>query len=95
MATYNMIPPPKQPWDKVTIDFITDLPGSKDPVTGVFSDAILVIVDKLTKYTHFVPCTKTVTIEQLGYLVLDRLVRYHGLPLAFITDRDKLFTSAY
>ena len=91
----QMIPPPKQPWDKVTMDFITDLLGSKDPVTGVFSDAILVIVDKLTKYTHFVPCTKTVTAEQLGYLVLDRLVRHHSLPLAFITDRDKLFTSAY
>ena len=77
------------------MDFIIDLPGSKDPVTGVFSDAILVIVDKLTKYTHFVPYTKTITIEQLGYLVLDRLVRHHSLPLAFITDRDKLFTSTY
>ena len=77
------------------MDFITDLPGSKDPVTSVFLDAILVIVDKLTKYTHFVPCTKTITAEQLGYLVLDRLVRHHSLPLAFITDRDKLFTSTY
>ena len=77
------------------MDFIIDLLGSKDPVTSVFSDAILVIVDKLTKYTHFVPYTKAVTTEQLGYLVLDRLVRYHSLLLAFITNRDKLFTSAY
>ena len=77
------------------MDFIIDLLGSKDLVTGVFLDAILVIVDRLTKYIHFVPYTKTVTIEQLGYLVLDRLVRYHSLPLAFIIDRDKLFTSAY
>ena len=91
----QIIPPLRQPWDEVTMDFITDLLGSKDPVTSVFSDAILVIVNRLTKYTHFVPCTKKVTVEQLGYLVLDRLVRHHGLPLAFITDRDKLFTSAY
>ena len=77
------------------MDFITNLLGSKDPVIGVFSDAILVIVNKLTKYTHFVPYIKTIIAEQLGYLVLDRLVRHYGLLLAFITDRDKLFTSAY
>ena len=94
-SNLQMIPLPQQPWDEVTMDFITDLLRSKDPVTGVFSDAILVIVNKLTKYTHFVPYTKTITAEQLGYLVLDRLVRHHSLLLAFIIDRDKLFTSAY
>jgi hypothetical protein len=77
------------------MDFITDLPLSKDPATNVFYDTILVMVDKLTKYTHFIPCHKTINAPQLGYLVLDRLVRHHGLPLSFITDRDKLFTSAY
>ena len=77
------------------MDFITRLPPSTELHTVVRYDSILVMVDRLTKYTHFIPCKATLTAEQLGYLVLDRLVRYHGIPKAFITDRDKLFTSAY
>ena len=87
--------PPHQPWDEVTMDFIVKLPNSKDPVTNNDYDSILVMVDRLTKYSHFVPCNETITAPQLGSLVLDRLVRYHGIPTTFITDRDKLFTSNY
>lgn len=56
---------------------------------------ILVMVDRLTKYAHFIPTSEAYRAEQLGYLVLDRLVRYHGFPKVFIIDRDKLFTSNY
>ena len=58
-------------------------------------DSILVIVDRLTKYIHFIPYIKSFTIEELAHLVLDRLIRYYGIPKSFITDRDKLFTSNY
>ena len=97
-ATYGNLQfrdPPTQPWDEVTMDFIVKLPKSKDPVTDNKYDSILVMVDRLTKYSHFVPCNETITAPQLGCLVLDRLVRYHGIPTTFITDRDKLFTSNY
>jgi hypothetical protein len=87
--------PPVESWEEVTMDFITKLPPSIEAHTGVTHDTILVIVDRLTKYTHFIPCKATLTAEQLGFLVLDRLIRYHGIPKAFVTDRDKLFTSAY
>ena len=91
----QMIPPPELPWDEVTMDFITDLPATQDPANGTYADSILVMVDRLTKYAHFVPTTKSVTAEALGHVVLDRLVRYHGMPKSLITDRDKLFTSAF
>ena len=77
------------------MDFITKLPKSTDLVTGQQYNCILVMVDRLTKYAHFIPCSKTITAPQLGCLVLDRLIRYHGIPRIFITDRDKLFTSNY
>lgn len=35
------------------------------------------------------------TAAQLGHLILDRLIRYHGIPQLFVTDRDKLSTSNY
>lgn len=91
----QFIEPPERLWDEVTMDFITKLPLSKDPVTKKQYDSILVMVDRLTKYSHFVPCSESYTAQDLGYLVLDRLVRYHGIPKTFITDRDKLFTSNF
>ena len=87
--------PPEQPWDEVTMDFITKLPESKDKATGQVHDMILVIVDRLTKYAHFILTTEKCTVEQLGYLVLNRLIRYYGFPKIFIIDRDKLFISNY
>ena len=48
-------PVPKTPWDDVTMDFITKLPKSKDPTTSEVYNAIMVIVDRLTKYTIMIP----------------------------------------
>ena len=50
-------------WEEVTIDFITKLPPSIEGHSGVTYDTILVIVDKLTKYAHFVPCKGILTVE--------------------------------
>ena len=77
------------------MDFITRLLLSLEVYIGVSYDTILVIVDRLTKYTHFILYKATLTAEQLGFLVLDRLIRYHGIPKVFVIDRDKLFTLAY
>ena len=87
--------PPDSPWDEVTMDFITKLPKSKDPTTVIEYDSILVIVDKLTKYSHMIPFKEKFTAEQLGTIILDRLIRYHGIPRDITSDRDKLFTSNY
>jgi hypothetical protein len=35
----------------IALDFISKLPRTKDPLTGISYDSILVIVDRLTKYT--------------------------------------------
>ncbi len=77
------------------MDFIVKLPKLKDLVLGVQHNSILVIVDRLTKYLYFIPYSESINAEQLGYLVLNRLVRYYRIPMVFITDRDKLFTSNY
>ena len=81
--------------EEVTIDFITRLLPSIEVYIGVSYDTILVIVDRLTKYTYFIPYKAILIAEQLGFLVLDRLIRYYRIPKVFIIDRDKLFTLAY
>jgi len=83
------------PWKSVTMDFITKLPTSKDPAWGVKFDSILTIVNRLTKYTMFIPFKETATASVLVYTILQELVNNHGLSKEFITDRDKLFTSKF
>ena len=77
------------------MDFITKLPKSKDPVTTEIYDAIMVIVDKLTKYAIMLPFKEKYNAEQLAFILLNRLIRDHNIPKSTTSDRDKLFTSNY
>ena len=90
-----MIPPPTEPWEEITMDFIVKLPVSQHPVSHAIYDSILVVVDKLTKYAHFIPVREDYTAEDLSYIILDNVIRLHGIPARYITDRDKLFKSTY
>ena len=77
------------------MDFVTGLLRSTDPATEVKYNAILVIMDRFTKYAEIIPYKKECTADQLGYLILNRLVRHHGILKIIISNRDKLFTSNY
>jgi len=86
---------PEFPWGSITMDFIVKLPPSLEPSTKEIYDAIMVVVDRHTKYMTFIPFNETYNAEQLGYVFLDKVVRIRGFPQEIISDRDKLFTSAY
>ncbi len=83
------LPVPKQPWSSISMDFITDLPLSDS------FDSIFVVVDRLTKMAHFIPCKKTITGEETARLFLDNVYRYHGLPNDIISDRGPQFVSKF
>ncbi|GJP47701.1 hypothetical protein CLOM_g6873 [Closterium sp. NIES-68] len=82
--------PPSRPWQQVTMDFVTSLPAGPSG-----NDAILVVVDRLTKMAHFAACKTTITAEQTAKLFLTNIVRLHGIPSAIISDRDTRFTSNF
>ena len=77
------------------MDFITKLPKSKDLIIIEVYDAIIVIVDRLTKYAIILPFKEKYNAEQLAFLLLDRLIRDYSIPKSITLDRDKLFTSNY
>ena len=85
----------KTSWDEVFMNFIIKLSKSKNSTNEEAYDAILVMIDRLIKYCHIVPFKETYNVEQLKYLVLNRLIRYQEISREFINDRDKLFTSNY
>ena len=70
------------------IFFITDLP----PIKGF--DSILVVVDQgLTKGVILTPCSKTITSEDTGKLLLENLYKRFRLPDKIISDRGPQFAS--
>jgi hypothetical protein len=77
------------------MDFITDLLYSEDLALEQTYNSILVVVDRLTKYVHFILYKKTFTTLQVAATIIDRCFRLYGIPRKFVTDRDKLFTSNF
>ena len=84
------MPIPTQPWEQISIDLITQLPK-----TNKGHDAIVVMVDKLTKMVHYRATTTTVTAPQVATIILHEIVRHHGVPCSIISDRDPRFTSHF
>jgi len=78
---------PDRPWKSIAMDFITDLPKSEG------YDTILVVIDRLTKMSHFIRCSKDLDARQFANPFMKEIVRLHGLPHDIITDRGTLFTS--
>ncbi|GJV11226.1 putative reverse transcriptase domain-containing protein [Tanacetum coccineum] len=62
-------------WENITMDFDTKLPK-----TSSGQDTIMVIVDRLTKSTHFLPIKETNSMEKLTRQYLKEVVSRHGVP---------------
>ncbi|GKA84564.1 putative nucleotidyltransferase, ribonuclease H [Tanacetum coccineum] len=81
---------PKWKWERVTMDFITKLPR-----TGSGHDSIWVIVDRLTKFAHFLPIREDYKMDRLARLYLNEIVTRHSVPILIISDHDSRFTSRF
>jgi hypothetical protein len=84
------LPIPEWKWDVVTIDFITKLPK-----TPKQHDAIMVVVDKLTKAAHFIPIKTTHKAANIADIYMKEVARLHGVPKAIVSDRDPKFASNF
>ncbi|EOX94106.1 DNA/RNA polymerases superfamily protein [Theobroma cacao] len=89
-STLQPLPIPEWKWEHVTMDFVLGLPRTQSG-----KDAIWVIVDRLTKFTHFLAIHSTYSIERLASLYIDEVVRLHGVPVSIVSDRDPRFTSRF
>jgi hypothetical protein len=84
------LPVPDRRWASVSMDLITDLPP-----TPRDHDSVLVVVDRLSKMAHFVPCKKTLSSQELAVIFAREVIRLHGFPTSIVTDRDVRFTSMF
>ena len=76
-------------WTEVFMDFIDGLPLSKA------RSVIMVVVDRLSKYSHFIPLTHPYTAVTMAQAFLDNVYKLHGLPQVIVSDRDTVFLSRF
>lgn len=81
---------PEWKWDVILMDFIVGL-----PLTARQHDAIMVIVDKLTKVAHFSLMSSSYNVDSVARVFLHDIVQLHGVPKKIISDRDPVFTLAF
>ena len=83
------LPIPTQIWQDISMDFIDSLSVSQGKST------ILVVVDRLSKYAHFIAVTHPYTAKNIAQLFLDHIYKLHGLPKTIVSDRDTVFMSLF
>ena len=81
------LPVPEWKWEVISVDFITGL-----LMTWRQHDSIMVVVDKLTKATHFIPVKSTHKTDDIAKIFMKEIFKLHGLPKAIVSDRDVKFT---
>ena len=83
----QQIEAPQQAWQEITMDFIVKLPLFKDTITDIKYDSILVVVDRLTKYAHFIPWKEKGNAKDLAKVILKEIIANHKIPEYHIQQR--------
>ena len=83
------LPLPQNVWEDISMDFIEGLPKSGG------KSVILVIVDRLTKFAHFLALSHPYTAKTVAAVFMDNIYSLYGMPQSIVSDRDAVFTSDF
>ena len=68
------------------MNFIIKLSKSKNSIINVIYDSILVIINRLIKYSHIILFDESYIAKQLRFIVLNKLIRYHDISREIVSD---------
>jgi hypothetical protein len=77
-------------WEEIVMDFVVGLPTTKKGF-----DLIWVIVDRLTKSTHFIPVKSNYHPHNYANVYFQQMVRLHGVPKSIVSNRGSQFTARF
>nr|CAD1844221.1 unnamed protein product [Ananas comosus var. bracteatus] len=81
------LPIPDRIWTEISMDFIKGLPPSYG------KEVIFVVVDRLSKYAHFIALSHLYSVPTVAQAFFDNIYRLNGLPKSIVSDRDAVFIS--
>ena len=73
----------------VSMDFIVEL------LDLAGHNAVMVVVDSITKRAHFMPTFTTVTAAGTAHLFIQHVWKHHGLPCKVVSDRGPQFVAEF
>jgi len=76
-------------WDMLSVDFVVELPLSSG------HDAVMTVVDSVSKQAHFILMHMTVIVEGAARLFLHQVWKLHGLPTCIVSDRGPQFVAHF
>jgi len=80
---------PDSRWDTLSVDFVVELPLSSG------HDAVMTVVDSVSKQAHFIPTHTMVTVEGVARLFLHQVWKLHGLPTCVVSDCGPQFVARF
>ena len=84
------LPVPLSKWERISMDFITQLPKTKRK-----HDSVWVVSDALSKRVHFIPTTSSLSAKKLAPIFIQEIFRLHGMPKSIVSDRGPQFISEF
>ncbi|KAJ8482114.1 hypothetical protein ONZ45_g15059 [Pleurotus djamor] len=89
MGELNPLEVPNGRWDRISVDFIVELPESDG------FDAIMNVVDSVSKRAHFIPTHTSISALGSANLYLQHVWKLHGLPSSVLSDRGTQFVAQF
>ena len=80
---------PDSQWDTLSVDFVVELPLSSG------HDAVMTVVDSVSKRAHFILTHTTVTAEGAARLFLHQVWKLHSLPTCVVLDCGPQFVARF
>lgn len=71
------------------MDFVEGLMKSQ------YKSIILVVVDRLTKYTHFMALSHSFLVQVVAQLFVDHMYKLHGNSYTITNDRGMVFLNNF
>jgi hypothetical protein len=83
------LPIPNRVWSDISIDFIEGLPLSH------WFLVIFVVVDRLTKYGHFIPLAHPFSASKVARAFMTNVLKLRGMPSTIVSNKDPIFISSF